>query len=247
MCQHVKGFSSHLQSRVIKAKPRTFVSPKNGQLLVLLFIACIFANATSIAAEPLSLNDACSALRVHTVYALALESFVSKQYAKSIVLYKSLLPCQISRKIRAFIHLGLGRNYQEQSNKLDSVAEYTLSIRDDNSLYQAYTNRGLVLASLGRLPEAVEDLNTAIRLEPTNYIALTNRGVAHATLGKFAIAIRDFNEALRVNPSFGEAYLNRGIIFELSGDLASACADWQKAVKLRQFSAKTWIDTQCSK
>lgn len=190
-------------------------------------------------------REACLNAQVYAVYAEALEAFVSKQYSTSIRLYKSLLPCPNSRKLFSLIHLGLGRNYQELSQKPESVAEYTLSLSYDNTLYQAYTNRGLVLASLGRLQDAIGDFTTAIRLQPGNYIALTNRGVAYATIGKFTTAIRDFNDALKVNPAFGEAYLNRGIIFELNGDIPSACSDWRNAVKLRQFAAKTWVDNQC--
>jgi len=203
----------------------------------------LFASSPVLAKAPTRLN--CEPLRIQAIYSDALEAFISKRFAASLDFYKSLLTCPLSRTVSASVHLGLGRNYQELSLKEESIREYGIALGYNNSLYQAFTNRGLVLASLGRLKEAINDFNSAITLDPQNYIALTNRGVAYATIGKFSLAIRDFDLALKANPGFGEAYLNRGIIFELSGDLPRACTDWKSALKLRQFSAKTWIDTQC--
>jgi tetratricopeptide (TPR) repeat protein len=187
----------------------------------------------------------CDPLHVQSIYSRALEAFISKQFDLSADFYRSIISCRFDSAMSASIHLGLGRVYQEQGLKEQSINEYSQALSLNNKLTQAYANRGLVFASVGQFKRSIDDLNAAIKLDPKNYVVLTNRGVAHATIGKFSLSIRDFDDALKINPKYGEAYLNRGIIFELKGDMPSACFDWKNAVKFRQFSAKTWVDTQC--
>lgn len=231
------GPNLHLGLNIISLR---FVKDAGIGLIFFINTLSFSAKASTPAA---SLN--CDLNSIQSSYASALESFVSKEFKKSTQLYQSLLLCPLSTKFRFAVHMGLGRNYQEQALKEDSLKQYTLALMVDRSSHYAYTNRGLILASLGRLKDAINDFNSAIALQNSSYIALTNRGVAYATIGKFSLAIRDFDQALKFNPSFGEAYLNRGIIYELNGELDRACNDWRQAVRLRQFSAKTWVDTQC--
>ena len=199
------------------------------------------------ASDSIAAASSCDRIVILFTYTRALEAFISKDFEKSTKLYNSILSCPLSKPLSASAHLGLGRNYQELALKEKSIQEYTLALRFDDSSLQAFTNRGLVQASLGRLNEAINDFNQAIRIDSTKHIALTNRGVAYATIGKFSIAIKDFDAAIEINSSFGEAYLNRGIIHELNGNLSLACSDWKNALRLRQFSAKSWIDLQCNK
>jgi tetratricopeptide (TPR) repeat protein len=212
-----------------------------------IYIFFLIKLALIIAPLPTKASGNCNIHSVDDIYIQALEAFISKDFTDSTKLYKSLLSCPMPRKLSSSIHLGLGRNYHELSLKEESLKEYSLALQLNDSLHQGYTNRGLVLASLGRLNEAINDFNKAIGLNSRSYISLTNRGVAYATLGKFSRAIKDFDSALAINSNFGEAYLNRGIMFELTGDLNRACSDWKKALTLRQFSAKSWIDLQCTK
>jgi tetratricopeptide (TPR) repeat protein len=207
-----------------------------------LAFAMLLVDAPSSAA----VESKCDLQTFYSNYTQALEAYISKDFTESIKLYKALLPCPVTDTQKSTIHLGLGRNYHELSLKENSLQEYSIALQMNPLLHQAQTNRGLVLASLGRLEEAIIDFNKAIKYSRNNYITLTNRGVAFATLGKFSNAIKDFDSAIKINPGYGEAYLNRGIIFELSGDISRACSDWKKALSLRQFATKTWIDHQCN-
>jgi tetratricopeptide (TPR) repeat protein len=193
--------------------------------------------------NPRPLPLACTKLSLLTTYSAALESFISKDYIKSTRYYEDVLKCD-SKFTAAYV--GLGRNYQELGIKEKSLQAYNTAIKFDQSNPIVYSNRGLVKASLGRLDEASTDFNQSIKLEQNNPIALTNRGVAFATQGKLQLANSDFDKALSANSAYGEAYINRGIVHELLGNIKAACRDWKRAIALRQFSARSWVATQCT-
>ena len=86
-----------------------------------------------------------------------------------------------------------------------------VSTRPRSRSAETFYNRGLGLAGLGRLEEALEDFDEAIQIRPEFPEAFRSRGASRARLGRLEDALEDFDTAIRQNPDFAEAYYNRGV------------------------------------
>ena len=73
----------------------------------------------------------------------------------------------------------------------------------------AWHNRGVILAKLRRLEEAVGSFDKALAIQPTAE-AWTNRGAALLELTRLEEALSNFDKALAVKPAFVGALYNRG-------------------------------------
>jgi tetratricopeptide (TPR) repeat protein len=96
-----------------------------------------------------------------------------------------------------------------------------------------YVNRGILLASAGRIAAALADYNSGLRLEPKLAEAYIDRGAALLTQKHYRAAITDFNEGLELGPRSPHiAYYDRAIARERIGDIRGAYHDYKKAVEL---------------
>ena len=71
---------------------------------------------------------------------------------------------------------------------------YDKAIRLKPGFVEAYNNRGVEKASLGRHDDALADYDQAIRLKPDLAEAYNNRGNAKHKLGRHEAAIADYND-----------------------------------------------------
>jgi tetratricopeptide (TPR) repeat protein len=94
-------------------------------------------------------------------------------------------------------------------------------------------NRGLILARLGRLDDAVAAYRQALAVQPDHADALNNLGVALAAQGKPEEAAAAHRQALASRPGFAEAQFNLGHALGLLGDVAAAEAAFRAAFALR--------------
>ena len=109
---------------------------------------------------------------------------------------------------------------------------------DDPALWR---DRGIVLADIGLLDEALDDLSRAIVLSPDDASAWLMRGSAYRLLENHTAAMRDIAESLRIDPANPEAYLERGNLRRLQGDDDGAREDWM--VVIRHDSQSALADT----
>ncbi len=101
--------------------------------------------------------------------------------------------------------------------------------------------RAIVLTRLGRLDEAVADLDAALRIfgrsgdGPAEARARTNRGVVRAYRGDWAAATRDLDRAEALHRAAGERLAaarvihNQGYVLALTGDVPAALARYDQA------------------
>lgn len=92
--------------------------------------------------------------------------------------------------------------------------------------------RAIVLAALGRLPEAIEDFNRTLEMKPDNFRAWANRGLARGRSGDFKGAIEDFDHAIIVDPDYVFAYRMRALGWRALGDESQAGRDEAMADRL---------------
>ena len=103
---------------------------------------------------------------------------------------------------------------QHNQGKVENAfSDYTQAIRLDETLVQAYVNRGDLGIHTKAYDQAVADYSHAIEINPELGIAYYNRGMANRKLGNHEAAIADYNEAKRLqavnSPNVTTASFNR--------------------------------------
>jgi tetratricopeptide (TPR) repeat protein len=105
-----------------------------------------------------------------------------------------------------------------------ALAEATKALAQDPRNADAFWIRASVLADLGKLTEAEQDLNAAIALEPDVSRALLRRAEIRAQIGKTDDAVRDASAVLALGRDSIALQL-RAVIRGRSGDYAGALDD----------------------
>ncbi len=99
--------------------------------------------------------------------------------------------------------------------------------------WMAHNNLGLVLVSLGRVPEAIAHYEQALRIRPDLAEVHCYLGIALMDSGRIPEAIEHFDQALRINPDLTDAHLNLGIALMRSDRIPEAIAHLQQALRLQ--------------
>ncbi|MBF0104119.1 MAG: tetratricopeptide repeat protein [Deltaproteobacteria bacterium] len=103
---------------------------------------------------------------------------------------------------------------------------------------RAYNNRGKELIEMGRLNEALNDLNKAVTLRPENEFARLNRGAVFHMQGKYDEAVQDYTEAIKINPQLAKAYFNRGTTHYALNKNVEALNDYNTLLSMQPAHAK---------
>jgi tetratricopeptide (TPR) repeat protein len=112
-----------------------------------------------------------------------------------------------------------------------TLFQHALDVTANN--YLAYNNVANVLASQGKLQEAVASYSEALRIKPDYVNAHNNLGTTLDELGRFGEAVAHFSEALRIKPDFAEAHNNLGIALVARGEIDKAIAHHSEALRIR--------------
>ena len=128
----------------------------------------------------------------------------------------------------------------QDENPEDALADFAEAIRLKPDHAEAYNNRGVAKATLGRHEDALADFAEAIRLKPDHAEAYNTRGVAKATLGRHEDALADYAEAIRLKPDDAEAYNNRGVAKAKLGRHEDALGDFAEVIRLKPDHAEAY-------
>lgn len=94
------------------------------------------------------------------------------------------------------------------------------------------TDRAIAAATLGRVFEAIDDLNRVIDIDPARAEAFVFRAAAWRQAGRAELAADDLGRALGLDPGNPEAYLERGMLRAAARDFAAARGDFLRAAEL---------------
>ena len=101
-----------------------------------------------------------------------------------------------------------GTIYLQAENFESAVADFTEAIEqagndseDNINMYLNYFSRGVALAQLGNLEQALDDYNESITLVPDFIYAHSQRGYVNSQLGRHEQAIADFEKYIELAPS----------------------------------------------
>jgi tetratricopeptide (TPR) repeat protein len=115
----------------------------------------------------------------------------------------------------------------------NGVSLMTHAIACTSNNYLAHDNLGAVLATQGKMVEAVEHIKQAIRFRPTYAQAHYNLANALDTQGKSAEAIEQYEQAIQLRPDYADAYNNLGDVLASQGKTAEALEQCERAIELK--------------
>ncbi len=117
-------------------------------------------------------------------------------------------------------YLSRAENYRTRARRGDlarALSDCDRAVGIDPRRADAWGNRGLVLADMGRYEEALVSLNRSLALDPIQPRILDRRGAVYGELGRYNRALRDLDRAIRLDPKLANAYRNRAAVLNRVG------------------------------
>jgi len=111
--------------------------------------------------------------------------------------------------------------------------------------YDIYLHRGTAFYHLGRLSEALADMNEALKLAASDRersAILTNRGLVYKEQEELDRALEDLDQAIQLYPQNAAALHDRGLVHDLRGDHGKAIQDYSQAVTIDPQLALAYYD-----
>ena len=127
-------------------------------------------------------------------------------------------------------HLGVA--YERARQLPRALASYDAALEKDAKLVEAHRNRSIVLAAMGRFPEAEGSLRTAIELNERDGELWYVLGNLYANWGRGADALKAMQTAVVKAPQLPEAWYNLGVLLRRRGEVEKALECQQQALEL---------------
>jgi Flp pilus assembly protein TadD len=112
-----------------------------------------------------------------------------------------------------------------------TIWQDTVAKRPNNP--RAHNNLGAALMHLGRLQEAIIQLEQALRIKPDFSEAHYNLGAALKQAGRLQEAIGHYEQALRIKPDYADAHNDLGVALEQAGRLQDAIGHYEQALRIK--------------
>ncbi len=103
-------------------------------------------------------------------------------------------------------------------------------------------NRGAALSSMGRLEEALADLDAGIALAPDNKNGYLNRSLTHFHLQRYDKAIEDYTKYLELDPYAVNIWYERGMLRRSLNKPDEAIADLNRCLQLDPNFALAYLE-----
>ena len=128
-----------------------------------------------------------------------------------------------------------GHDSERLGAKDDALADYTLAIESraltGGDQVRVLFDRGLLLDSMGRLTDAVNDYSAALSLSPNLVAALNNRAGIYRRMSRWPEARKDYLAAIAIGSAQSQySYYGLGLIAEAEGKRADAEALYRCAL-----------------
>jgi tetratricopeptide (TPR) repeat protein len=89
---------------------------------------------------------------------------------------------------------------EETGNLKEALLIYEIILLRDPENWQAYNNRGLILAEMGHPEDALFSYIKALELNPESHATLYNIGIYYRDKGRYDEAIEYYQKALEIKP-----------------------------------------------
>ncbi len=162
-----------------------------------------------------------------------------RQYDEGVRYYTAAVAL---RPLNPYMVLSLGRILQMKGSYLEAIPEFTKAIELKPDLWDAWWDRGVAYAKLGKLDESIADYSKPTEMVPQNPIAWINRGGAYCDLRQWDKALADDTQAIGLDPTLAIAWNNRGFAYQQLGQWKEALVDCSKAVELDPTLGEAWFN-----
>lgn len=143
-----------------------------------------------------------------------------------------ILNQKISKKpTNPLLHIKRGKIFFLLHEFEKAINDFNVALSIDDSLQQAYFERGMALARDGRVEEGILDLTYFIKLNPNSSLAYTKRGVRYIWAGKLYNAKKDLLQAVKLDKSNSEAHDDLGVIYAQEKDFNNALKHFSFAIQ----------------
>ncbi|MBF0448446.1 MAG: tetratricopeptide repeat protein [Magnetococcales bacterium] len=139
----------------------------------------------------------------------------------------------IENKMDLDAALGRGMAYLKAGSPAQSLADFDLVLRVDNTASEALLNRAIANRQLKEFAASLEDLNRLIDQKPTESQGYEERGKTLGTMGRFEEAEVDLNKALSLSQSPFSILFQRGQVLAKMGKYERAIIDLSQAIRGR--------------
>src|SRR5207244_3439991 len=113
-----------------------------------------------------------------------------------------------------------------------SEEEVKTSLASTPTTANEYIARANMLAAVGRLDDAIKDLDQAVVLEPKNPQTLASRGLVHIYRHESDAASKDLEAAEAIDPKNAMVIATHGLMAEQKGSWREALDDYSKALEI---------------
>ncbi len=131
---------------------------------------------------------------------------------------------------------------EESGHQYERAIElYTKAIGLDPGNELALLHRGASNLQIGRLDEALSDVNQSVAIQPNNAQAYAFRARVYAATKSFALALADFQEASQRDPGNVEYLLSQAAVEEQLGNFKRAAEIYELASKIKPDAAEIYV------
>jgi tetratricopeptide (TPR) repeat protein len=132
--------------------------------------------------------------------------FEEEQYNDAISYYN--LALQHGYNAYTFYNLGLAQYFYNQ-DYVQVIKDMDSALSLDNTIIDAYYNRGLCYSHLKNYEKALSDFNTTLKMSENHENALINRGIVFANLKQFDNSCKDFKKAHSLGSTLAKPYMDK--------------------------------------
>lgn len=112
-----------------------------------------------------------------------------------------------------------------------AIEDYSVALRLDDGLDEAWFGRGMARGRAGAIDEGIADLTVYIQRHPDSSLAYTKRGVRHIWNGDLDSAERDLSRAVELEPGNAEAHDDLGVVRAQRRQYAQAVEHFQASIR----------------
>jgi tetratricopeptide (TPR) repeat protein len=142
-----------------------------------------------------------------------------------------------------YLQTGIGKH--EQRDLKGAIKDYDRAIDLDNTLRDAFFNRGTCYLALKNFKSAMRDFDKAIVLDPNFVKAYYSRASVYVSLEKFVESLPDLDKTIELDATTPNALTLRGQIRAQTGNKEGACEDFKKAKEIGDKQADRYLNQFC--
>ncbi len=131
------------------------------------------------------------------------------------------------------LHYNLGVIQRLQGDNIGALANFERSTQLKEDFPQSWLNRGVTLAALERVDEAIAVYQKALQLKSDYAEVFCNLGNAYLKKDLFEKASESYTLAITIKPDYAQAYFNFGVLAQKKKDHQEAIKHFLRSIEIQ--------------